>query len=462
MTSGAGAGRAMQPLNRLYWYYERLLRRAGSNANSCEWLELLAEPDLSALAEATRLVARRHPVLRSRIETSPWRPPVWIEDAPIEPEIRVERIGGPAPADAVDRLSGNVWQTPLDLTAGPPWRLHLTVYEDKTFLQVVTTHIYTDGKSANRAVCDLVRAYAAVVGGGAFDCTPVEPSTRDFGRLYLAGRTAAERRGLYVAALRGIVREALQPVVNLPARKTGHGRTRVALLDLGPDLWQALRDTARSEGVSRHPFYVGAMSEAVAAYNARHGGRTEGRLKLIDNFSIRDFAPEDISELYDLCAVPYALDVPVTARTDAGFRAEAMRKIAALKSGDILAEIARYRLYMASAALSPKLLSTKLVLATIVKSNVFLSNIGPVPSDIHADRALGIRDYYSFSQLFPPGKLMIFLSSTETTLRAVCLWNDAAFRAEDVTGEILPAFTVALEGKVRAPIGPSLEQRIGS
>lgn len=434
-----------QPLNKLYWYYEGILRASGSNANSCEFLLLDQMPDLAALAQAVRLVAARHPVLRARIVASSLRAPYWVADAAPEPQIVHQRISGPVPADAADQLSGNVWGKVLDLRNGPPWRLHLSQYEDGTVLQVVTSHVFTDGKSANQLIRDLVRAYAAVVGGGHFDTAPVEPATRDMNALYLASLPAARRRRAYANALKGIAHEAVRRPVGLPLRSRASGRTRVALVDLGPNRWQALRAAARTEGISRHPFFVAAMVEAIASFNAAHGGRISGHVKLIDNFSLRPFAAQDLSELYELTAVPYAMEIPLAAAPDAGFRRTVSERIEYLRQDAILDEVARYRLYMASSTFSPKLLSTRLVLAAVVKSNVLLSNVGALPMEILDETPLGLRDYFSFSQLFPPGRLMLFLSSTPATLRAVCLWNDAGLQESDVRNEFLPRFIDALD-----------------
>ena len=437
-----------QPLNKLYWSYERILQASGSNANSCDFLILDRMPDMAALAQATRLVATRHPVLRARIVAGPVRAPYWVADAAPEPQILHQRISGPLPEDAADQLGGNIWARTLDLRGGPPWRLHLSEYDDGTVLQVITSHVFTDGKSANQLIRDLVRAYAAVVAGGHFDASPVEPVTRDMGALYLAALPAARRRQAYASALKGIAHEAIGRPVGLPLRSRALGRTRIALIDLGPARWQALRAAARAEDVSRHPFFVAAMTEAIGSFNAAHGGRVSGHVKLIDNFSLRPFAAHDLTELYELTAVPYALEVPLGTAPDATFRRAVSDRIEYLRQGAILDEVARYRLYMASAALSPKLLSTRLVLGAVVKSNALLSNVGALPVEILEDSPIGLRDYFSFSQLFPPGRLMLFLSSTPQTLRAVCLWNDAGLHENDVRKEFIPRFVDALDRSV--------------
>lgn len=92
-----------------------------------------------------------------------------------------------------------------------------------------------------------------------------------------------------------------------------------------------------------------------------------------------------------------------------------------------------------------------------MKSNVLLSNVGPAPAEIFEDGPLGVRDYFSFSQLFPPGRLMVFLSSTTATLRAVLLWNDAALSEEDVREAFLPRFVSAIDRNVGEAVAPRLQ-----
>ena len=439
-----GIARKAQPLNRVFWYYEQILRGTGKNANSCEWLVLGKRPDLRLLAGAARLVAQKHPVLRARWRAGRFLPPRWTCDA-AAPEIAVSTFTTPAPDNPVDVHSPLVWGRPLDLASGPPWRLHVIQHTDVTFLQIITTHIFTDGKSANQLVGDFVAAYDHMACDQPFDNTPVEPCTRDFANLYLGNLRGNELRAAYGRAIRSILSDIFSPCVNLPVNSPRTGRTRIVLLDFGSALLETLRSKSRSEGISRHPFYVAAMTEAVAGFNANHGGRTSGILKFVDNFSIRGFASEDVANLYDLCAVPYDLRIPMTDRTDTEFRRHVACNIEDRKSGGILDEVVRQIIYTKSAFLTPKLLATRLLLGVVVKSNIFLSNVGPIPHRVFDASALDVRDYYSFSQLFPPGKLMIFLSTTDVSLRLVCLWDDAAFNEADVIEDFLPRFRSVLE-----------------
>ena len=439
-----GIPRQAQPLNRVFWYYEQILRGAGKNANSCEWLVLGKRPDLRLLTGAARLVAQKHPVLRARWRAAHFRPPRWTCDAPA-PEISVSTFATPAPHNPADVHSPLVWNRPLDLASGPPWRLQVIQHSDATFLQIITTHVFTDGKSANQLVVDFVSAYDGLARGQPFDSSPVEPSTRDFARLYLGKLRRSEVCTAYGRAMRSILSDLLSPCVNLPAASTRTGRTRIALVDLGAAPLEMLRLKSRSEGISRHPFYVAAMTEAVAGFNASHGGKTSGTLKLVDNFSIREFAIEDITHLYELCAVPYDLQLPLTDNTDERFRSQVACNIERHKAGNILDEVVRQIIYTKSAILMPKLLATKMLIGAVVKSNIFLSNVGRIPKRILEESALDVRDYYSFSQLFPPGKLMMFLSTTDVSLRLVCLWDDAAFVESDVVEDFLPRFRAVLE-----------------
>lgn len=426
----------MTPLNKLYGYYERMLWRVGMNANSCEWLEIERPIDIAVLTAAARLVQMRHPVLRARTKLGTY----WqVDPAVAAPEVHVATLDVAPGGPLTDVLMANVWHRRLLLDTGPAFRLHVTHLPGRTVLQIVTSHVYTDGRSANIVAADLVAAYDAVLSGSVFDTNPVDVLDRDLRKTFWRGLSPGQRRAAYAGAVRAMVRDARTACLKIAGRGQDRGMTEVVFRDLGPETLDGLRMASAHHGMSRHPFYILAAARAIMAFNARRGVHDRKPLRIIDNVSLRPFGETDAQALYELCAIPYTLAVDPMA-DDATILTAARDGLQALRSGKALDEVARQYLLAIGAAFGPKIPGLKLVLATLIKSNFILSNVGPVDDALFAGKGLRVIDYYSFSQLFPPGEVMIFVSTARGRLRLVCLYDSANFTRDEVEDELCSDF----------------------
>jgi hypothetical protein len=437
----------MTTLNQTYGYLERLLAPQGHNSNSCDWFELEHAPDLGLLKEAAACVCRRHEALQAATSLGGRHGWSWRRDPDALPEIHHVRVRGRCPEDAPDELvRRNIWDWPLDLEKGPPWRLHVTEYDDLTILQSVTTHIYTCGKSANLISVELFRAYEALSRGLLPDCSPVAVADRRNTILFQSRWTFRDHLRAFLGSSAALVREILTTPMKLAGDRTSivtRGRTRVEFVDLGPELWHQLRREARAEGVSRHPFYLAAWSEALSRYNIAHGEKVRPKVKFMDNLSLRPFSDQNLDNFYDLCAVPYAIEVPSGDSTPEK-RREIFATVEDLRAGKILRELTRYEIYHRMMKVLPVVVTTKVLLRTVIKSRFILSNIGPVPTEILENRALPLRRYFSFPQLFPPGKVMLLITTTPDTVRAIFLWDEVAVSSRDMKQDLIPGFRAAL------------------
>ena len=457
--------RQMGPLNRVYWYYDQMV-----NANSCEWIEIDGRLDIGMLDEAAHILARRHPVLNSRLRVGrPWRFE-WIEDAGHLPiDIRIERIDVATPAEIHDRLVANIWGERLPLRRGRPFRLHVTELRTTTVLQVVTTHVFTDGHSANLVVRDLVHAYTSLFAGQPWVPERSDIQDRNIVRLFAGGLPAREKRRLTLKAIRDVAREAMTPAGRIGDSRKPRGMTDVIMIDLGADALAGVRRASAGLQISRHPFYVAAAVRAIEDFNARRGIKPKSRLlKIIDNFSLRRHASQNLADFYDLCAIPYSLNANGALDDEALIR-DVSRQVETLRGGEILAEVFRQVVYKATAILSPKIMATRMVLSSVVKSNFILSNIGPVPADIERFGSALITAYYSFSQLFPPGQVMFLLSSKGDTLRLICLFDRVNFSRAEIEAELVGGFRQHLDriclrfgGSRPGPAGAPVAQRMAN
>ena len=437
----------MTTLNRIYIYYEKMLARQGLNGNSCDWFELENAPDLDVLRQAAASVSRRHAALQAAGSFAGLTGWGWTRNPQAQPDTRYVRTRGRCPEQAADQLvPQNVWGEPLDHANGPPWRIFVTEYDDLTILQSVTSHIYTCGKSANLISVQLVSAYEALMRGEVPVESPAGVPDRANAKLFMPKWSAWRHLRSFAATMLDMLRETVTAPVALAGNtssKLQRGRTRVRFEDLGPDVWQHLRQFARSEQISRHPFYLAAWVETITAFNAARGQKPKGKVKLIDNFSLRPFSDQDLDGYYDICAVPSAIEVPSGPSTRTQ-REQIFETVETLRAGKVLDDLTRYAFYHKVIAFLPKVLATKLVLMLVVKSPFILSNIGPVPPQILNASALQTRRYFSFPQLFPPGKIMLLITTTPDSLRAVFLWDEDAVSCAEMENEMIPAFKDAL------------------
>lgn len=443
--------RLLSPLNQIYRNLAML-----TSANSCEWISLSQPLDLKLLREAAEAVVRMHPVLNS-VQLRRGLFFYWKElDTPVEVDIRYERLPALTEEALHPRLVANIHAEPLPITRHRPLRLHVTELDDgRTWLQIITTHVFTDGRSANVVARDLAHAYGTV-SAGMWPAQPVSPASRDPFDLFTRHLSFGQRWRLGWQGLKAIFSDLFSRVVALKLPGRPRGETRISFFDLGSAKWSELRAHARAQGLSVHPFIVAAVLRVIETLNRRNGIESPV-IRLIDNFSLRRFAaqPEQLADLYDVYAVPYTIDFQMS--PDSRELVQRIRgKLDALKAGGILAELYRNWHYRNSALLSDKKIGTRLVTRFVMKSNVICTNIGPVPEDFSRFGEAQVLDYYSFSQMFPPGQLMFLFSTYRNRLRLVLLHdgnNIEAALASEIGTSLFPAALAAAihESRVEQP-----------
>ena len=441
----------MTTLNQTYGYLERLLLPQGYNTNSCDWFELDAAPDLEMLRQAAANVCLRHAALQAVTSLGDRNGWSWHRNPDAVPKIAYVRKAGNCPPDAPETLvRANVWDQPLDLENGPPWRIHVTEYDDMTVLQSITSHVYTCGKSANLVSAELFNAYDKINRGMPLDETPVDVPDRSNRALFLSQWGVAYHLRAFAGSTVGLLKEVFTTPMKLAGNKTDvnhRGDCHVRFVDLGSDLWNQLRSFAREEGISRHPFYLAAWAEALSEFNVSRGAPVGGKVKFMDNFSLRPFSPQNLDGFYDICAVPYAIEVPSGSSTREKRKAIS-ENVEVLRSGKILQELSRYEIYHKLTRVFPVVLTTKLLLKCILKTRFIMSNIGPVPQDLLENQSLPVRRYFSFPQLFPPGDIMLLITTTPETVRAIFLWDSDAVSNADMEDHLIPGFRAALAKSV--------------
>jgi hypothetical protein len=416
------------------------------NGNSCEIIELDGRLDHDVLRQAIAAAVRRHPVLNSRLRRR-FLAYYWEEaenELPID--LRIEQDSGDGPAALHRRLMDNIWAEPLDLYNGRPARFHLTeTQQGRSYLQLVTTHVWSDARAGYCLANDIATAYTALAEGRVPDMVRVDLSDRESTRI-LMGQAPESSWAYRFKALRCILRDLVANDRGLMLPRRRRGRTDTMKLELGADLLDRLRQGARQQGVTVHALLSTAMVRACQAQNvAKAGGSaTEGGgiYRLLDLFSLRGYAREDAGDLYDTMVVPFCVRIDGS-QSDDDMIADVARELERLKRGEIFTELFRQELYCLSAAMLPKRFATALVTRLIAKGNVVVTNPGPIPYAIDRFGAVPVADFHSFSQLFPPGRVMCIFSTFRQRLRLIVVYDTACFA--DIEQEFVRPFLMQVD-----------------
>ncbi|GAA4819213.1 amino acid adenylation domain-containing protein [Streptomyces ziwulingensis] len=241
----------LTPAQSRLWFLEQLGVH-GPAFHSRVVLRLRGTLDETALVEAVRDLARRHEVLRSRIEEPPGSGPVSRvgEAADVPVAVRAD-----LPPDRWEAVLAEETGRPFDLTAKPPLRAALLRAGDEAVLALTFHHVAVDGWSLGIVGAELPRLYAARLGRG--EAPPPAPQHTDHAARL--ARTPVRQRSLdwWEETLTG-----LAPVLDLPT-----DRPRPAVQDpaggevplsLPPDAAQRVRTLAGRAGCTPAMVFLAA------------------------------------------------------------------------------------------------------------------------------------------------------------------------------------------------------------
>lgn len=421
MSAGAqgmrGRGRALGRLNQLFTHLNLLC-----NANSCDWIELEAKPDLVLLKRAIEHVIDRHPMARSiryrRGLGYGWRH--LDRRLPIELEERESTLTDPIALRA--QLLKNAWDRRVPEEDGHPFRFFYTRTPDRHVLQIITTHIYTDGKAANLFSGDIAETYGRLVAGQPLDHGMIDLPERDHDRLFLAGLSPLRRLGLFWRGMTGFLRDLMRPAGRLAFDRVPSGDTDVLMQELPAHLFEGLKRQCAMRDITLHPLLLLAVLRTCERDAEIQGSPLRHPMRIVDNFSLRRFVIAPAMErLYDCVSVPYTMTIDHRQDDDAVLKGF-FEDIEALKQGEILRELYRLRLLFWSTAPLPKAPMMRMA-CDALRANVICTNVGVIDKRLESFGPVAVRSYYSFPQLLPPGELMYQISSFRGRLRLLVLYD---------------------------------------
>ncbi|MFF9478426.1 condensation domain-containing protein [Streptomyces sp. NPDC014733] len=215
-------------------------------------LEVSGDLDTERLRAAVTELARRHPMLRARVEQGATGTRLTWAGAPPVP-FAVHAVG--ATADEAVLAA----HRPLDLSRGPLARAEVLRCADRTVVLLTIHHLILDGTSVPLLLDDLRRAYAGDLLGGPDAPGPLVSHARRSWELAL-GDDGAPLRAYWRTALAGTA-----PARPLPVRDEPAGyRQRPCAID--PELVRRARKLARELDVT----YFTVMFAALFVTLHRH------------------------------------------------------------------------------------------------------------------------------------------------------------------------------------------------
>jgi hypothetical protein len=423
------------------------------NGNSSDAIVVEGRLDHAVLRRAAALFVQRHPVLNSVIVRKFGRRIYW--QVP-EHELPLDFEFGTFPSDDKDamlaELGRSAWSRQFDLARERPMRFRLIETPTRSYVQIITCRIYTDGVTGRLIVREFTELYNSLLAGETPNAEPVvADETRR--RVYLAHRPLREQLYLFFFGVITLMLDLLGRGNALALGKRPRGASHPQRLELGPDLLPRLKRVAGARRTTVHAVLVAAFARACDRFNAARGrgGRT---LRIVDFFSLRRFAPRPVEGHFQNVAMPYKLLLDVRG-DDAHLLEQVERQLDRMKRGLVLAYFWVYAFYLQLARLFP--VDKAVWLTNLDGSNVMFSN--PGPTDCGADALGGARvvDLVSFSQLFPPERVFFVVSTFRGQLRATVLYEDGAF--PQGAGELVSSFEHEIMRFAELDISPASQNR---
>ncbi len=424
------------------------------NANSCDWIELESAPDLNLLKQAIEHVIDRHPMARSvqyqRGVILGWRH--LAKRLPIEIEQRSSINVDPARLRA--ELLNNAWGERVPVRGGHPFRFIYTRTPEKHILQFITSHTFTDGKAAQLFSGDIAEAYGDLSYGRPLDTEVIDLPERNHDRLFLSGLRWKDRLRLTWKGLCGFFHDLLMPSGRMVIDGKRSGDTDVLMVELPQSILGSMKAACARRKSTIHPLILLALLRTAAADAKRQGKPMRNGLRIVDNFSLRRFVEDPrIHKIYDCVAVPYTLELDPDA-DDESVLSTANRRLDALKNGDILSELYRFRFLFQSSLLLPKAATIRFAASVLTRANLICTNVGEIDTRLERFGPIQVRSYYSFPQLFPPGEIMVQISAFRGHLRLVLLYDKGQLNEQEVQTRFVAPFVAELQRITGAPSLP--------
>ncbi|MFI8003043.1 amino acid adenylation domain-containing protein [Streptomyces sp. NPDC086010] len=250
------------PLQRGLFFQAQMAGRAGHYVAQ-SWFTFDRRLDTEALGEAMAHVIARHPVVGAGFTTDGDGNPVQVLKAGRRADVRTLDLATDAEVDA---LRARDRETGFDLDAPPLIRLTVVRLPGGRDGLLLSYHLLLwDGWSREILLRDLFDAYRSAVAGEPLTATPASPGFEDYARMLDARDHAASER-FWAAQLSGLPGPTLLAGPR-PSLTDDLPRALVHTLTAGQS--EALRQTARTHGVTLNSVLTGAFGLLLGAHTGR-------------------------------------------------------------------------------------------------------------------------------------------------------------------------------------------------
>lgn len=418
---------AMQPLstlNTLFLFLTELV-----NGNSCEMIVIDGDVDAVILTEAMQDVVAAHPHLRVKVIKRGRR---YYKIPAVEPmRIPIEKRQFSGNADELNRfLADNIWCTPpVDVFKGPPLRIILTQAGRQTYLQVLSSHVWSDAKAGYLLLNDIVQAYTCRMAGWPPQLSLRDNRSLDFDGLLQARLAAMGRVYSWKAVLKSLCRDLFQSGGSTTVKHAGRYQSRFITTTTGDATFmRQLKQASKTAGVTIHSFLVAALIKALHQHDERCGS-DKSHYRIHDMFSMRGHV-DGFEDIYDCCVLPFDFDCDWQPASDACLVSNS-RALVKIKQGRIFDEYFKVKFMLDLLHYLPRPLASRLALRYLVNGNVLCTNPGIIPFDYPRMGNAQVEDFYSFSQVFPPGHVMFVFTTFRQSFRLATVYNELAVTAAE-------------------------------
>lgn len=419
------------------------------NANSCDWLELDGEIDRNLLLISAKKAVSRHPMAQSVYGRKFLFWFTWIHTEKQLP-IDVEEQSCPSDNDDVinAQMHDNINEYSVLRKDRHPLRIVLIKSPSRFFLQSLTTHVYTDGKSANILTTDIMRFYNDLYFETRTmdDLQQVDINDRNHDRMFLSKLSLLKRIKLFLQAVGSVFHDVFTPCGGLQLPKSKSKDCALILTEIPVEDFNSLKQKSKNEKVTMHPIFLRALVRTIEDFNRSRSVRCPRTIKVLDNFSLRRFSDDEaIKNLYDCVSVPYLLEADIR-KGDQKIERAFNDQLEDMKSGMALTQLYKYRIYHWMSLFIPKNIAAVIATKVMVRANVICTNVGILDPDLKQFGDAKVMSYISFPSLLPPGKVLFQISSFHGQLRLLTLFHTGQLTRQEVVEHLVEPFTRRLKG----------------
>lgn len=414
-----------------------------NNANNVDILAIDEFLDRQRFTDACLSLIEDYIILQCVLKKN-WTGYYW-QQTDLRPIIEFVSLGSDTIDSMDDYLFERFCQCVIDPWREVPIRFYIYETATRTYLQVISSHLIADGRSCVILIRELLQRYQTL------KTKPLPPRQKilpqGLEETFLSTTQLSKRFALYGHLIKKIGLELIQYPTRILSRQTSHASFRMHFLktDYGAKLLEDNLAYARAHQLTFHTLLLQALAKALIATKMVANKK---RIKIMDTFCLRRFAPDSLHHAYGLYMVPHPVDIVQNEKHKAS--AQVLHQIfTKLKKGQILCELQRQTSYASAAYFLPycglKYL-VKAVSKMVVKTDICLTNLGALESwMIRGEDTLPIQNYCVYSTLFADNQLAMVASSRDEGLQMTFVANQNTLSLEQIK-QLSEQLQIALQG----------------